>query len=144
MFELNRTHCIDCLEALKQLPDKSVDLVLTDPPYGMNKFDGDEKESYLPVVSAALVQCARVLKEGGSLFVFTSTGEVMNVGKPVPMDFVRMLWMYKPADCTFPFRGWLLTSEAILATGKFLERPCKAITYVQIYVHEGGKNQAIR
>lgn len=26
----------DCLDVLKQLPDKSVDLVLTDPPYGIN------------------------------------------------------------------------------------------------------------
>jgi DNA modification methylase len=25
-----------------------------------------------------------------------------------------MLWMYKPADCTYPLEGWLLTSEAIL------------------------------
>ncbi|OQA02710.1 MAG: Modification methylase DpnIIB [bacterium ADurb.Bin400] len=33
-FELGRVHCCDCLEALKQLPDKCVDLVLTDPPYG--------------------------------------------------------------------------------------------------------------
>lgn len=24
----------DCMEILKQLPDKSIDLVLTDPPYG--------------------------------------------------------------------------------------------------------------
>lgn len=28
--------------------------------------------------------------------------------------FERMLWMYKPNDETFPWRGWLLTSEAIL------------------------------
>lgn len=27
----------DCLDILKQLPDKCVDLVLTDPPYGLNK-----------------------------------------------------------------------------------------------------------
>lgn len=26
----------DCLEILKQLPDKSIDLILTDPPYGIN------------------------------------------------------------------------------------------------------------
>jgi site-specific DNA-methyltransferase (adenine-specific) len=26
----------DCLEVLKQLPDKSIDLILTDPPYGIN------------------------------------------------------------------------------------------------------------
>ena len=26
----------DCLEVMKQIPDKSIDLVLTDPPYGIN------------------------------------------------------------------------------------------------------------
>ena len=28
--------CGDCLEVMKTMPDKSVDLVLTDPPYGVN------------------------------------------------------------------------------------------------------------
>ena len=40
-FELGRVHCVDCLEAMKLLPDKSVDLVLTDPPYGHNNNNGD-------------------------------------------------------------------------------------------------------
>jgi len=39
--------------------------------------------------------------------------------------FERMLWMYKPNDETFPWRGWLLTSEAILVSsmgkGEWLE-----------------------
>ena len=26
----------DCLEGMKKLPDNSVDLILTDPPYGIN------------------------------------------------------------------------------------------------------------
>lgn len=26
----------DCMNILKQLPDKCIDLVLTDPPYGIN------------------------------------------------------------------------------------------------------------
>ena len=30
----------DCLELLRQLPDKSVDLILTDPPYGKNADKG--------------------------------------------------------------------------------------------------------
>ena len=34
-FELNKIYCMDCLEGLKKLPDKSVDLVVTDPPYGI-------------------------------------------------------------------------------------------------------------
>lgn len=31
----NRIICADCLDILKQLPDKCIDLVLTDPPYGI-------------------------------------------------------------------------------------------------------------
>jgi site-specific DNA-methyltransferase (adenine-specific) len=32
---LNKIHNCDCLEFMKSLPDKCVDLVLTDPPYGI-------------------------------------------------------------------------------------------------------------
>ena len=34
----------DCLEVLKTMSDKSVDLVLTDPPYGRNKADWDKED----------------------------------------------------------------------------------------------------
>lgn len=32
----------DCLEEMKKIPDKSIDLVLTDPPYGVNRDKGFE------------------------------------------------------------------------------------------------------
>lgn len=35
MLEINKIYNADCLELMKQLPDKCVDLVLTDPPYGI-------------------------------------------------------------------------------------------------------------
>ena len=35
---LGKIHNCDCLEFMKQLPDKCVDLVLTDPPYGIERF----------------------------------------------------------------------------------------------------------
>jgi site-specific DNA-methyltransferase (adenine-specific) len=34
---LNKVICGDCLEVMKGIPDKSVDLVLTDPPYGIGE-----------------------------------------------------------------------------------------------------------
>ena len=40
---INKIINADCLDILKQLPDKCVDLVLTDPPYGIG-IDG-QKES---------------------------------------------------------------------------------------------------
>ena len=36
MLEINKIYCIDALELLKQMPDQSVDLIITDPPYGIN------------------------------------------------------------------------------------------------------------
>jgi DNA modification methylase len=38
MLELNKIYCGDCLDLMREMPDKSVDLVLTDPPYGINGF----------------------------------------------------------------------------------------------------------
>lgn len=34
-------HLGDCLEYMKSMPDKSVDAVITDPPYGVNKASWD-------------------------------------------------------------------------------------------------------
>ena len=40
----------DCLEIMKTIPDKSVDLVLTDPPYGMRFRSNHRKEKYDTIV----------------------------------------------------------------------------------------------
>ena len=40
MLETNKIYCGDCLEIMKQIPDKSIDLVLTDPPYGVKMDKG--------------------------------------------------------------------------------------------------------
>ena len=34
---------IDCIKFLKKLPDKSIDLILTDPPFGINEKQFDAK-----------------------------------------------------------------------------------------------------
>lgn len=43
-MRLDYIDCCDCLEGMKQIPDGSVDLVLTDPPYSSGgAFAGDRK-----------------------------------------------------------------------------------------------------
>lgn len=39
-MELNKIIQVDCLEFMKTLPDKCIDLVLTDPPYGIGADKG--------------------------------------------------------------------------------------------------------
>lgn len=39
---INKIICGDCLDILKEIPDKSVELVLTDPPYGIT-YQGEKR-----------------------------------------------------------------------------------------------------
>lgn len=40
MLELNRLYNMDCLEAMKEMPDKYFELAIVDPPYGNNDAIG--------------------------------------------------------------------------------------------------------
>lgn len=130
----------DCREIIPHL--EPVDLVLTDPPYGFKRFETDGK-NYLDSVGPALQMAFSLLKDNGSMFVFTGTGEVVKVANSVGQDIKRLFWMYKPNDCTYPLKGWLLKSEAILwfAKGKadLLDRhPYKHDCYVVTSVGQEG------
>ncbi len=61
----------DCLEALRNLPDNSVDSVVTDPPYGLS-FMGKKWDYDVPGVDIWR-ECLRVLKPGGYLLSFAGT-----------------------------------------------------------------------
>jgi site-specific DNA-methyltransferase (adenine-specific)/modification methylase len=46
MIPLNTIQCRDCLEGMREMPDKSVDLVITSPPYNMgNRSLGNQPDS---------------------------------------------------------------------------------------------------
>jgi len=55
---------MDCLEGMKELPDKCVDLVLTDPPYNLGIDYGDttddNREDYFNWCSKWFEECKRV------------------------------------------------------------------------------------
>lgn len=61
----------DCLERLQDLPDCSVDAIVTDPPYGLS-FMGRKWDYDVPA-SEIWEQCLRVLKPGGHLLAFAGT-----------------------------------------------------------------------
>lgn len=64
-------HHGDCLAVLRELPDASVDAVVTDPPYGLG-FMGKAWDELPPGEDWAR-ECLRVLKPGGHLLAFGGT-----------------------------------------------------------------------
>jgi len=40
-LEIDRIYCGDCLELMQRIPDRSIDAIITDPPYGTtrNRWD---------------------------------------------------------------------------------------------------------
>jgi len=71
----------DCFVATEDLPDNCIDLVLTDPPYGVNYVSGRRKESFgaiandgpaLDWLPAWAASTARVAKSAAHWYVFCS------------------------------------------------------------------------
>ena len=72
-----RLICGDAIEAMRTLPDSSVDLIATDPPYFKVKGEAwdwqwDNPAAFLAWVGNLCDEWRRVLKPHGSLYVFAS------------------------------------------------------------------------
>lgn len=66
----------DCLRVLKNMPDDSVDLIVTDPPYFKVKPEGWDNQwkgdaDYLRWLDCCLAEFWRVLKPSGSIYLFS-------------------------------------------------------------------------
>lgn len=91
-------HNIDCLEFMRSMPDKSVDAVITDPPYGIGissnpfrgRFEKSEWDS-LPASDEMIREIIRVSKYqiiwGGNYFNLPPTKGFIIWDKCQPRDF---------------------------------------------------------
>lgn len=85
----NNIYCADCLEILPYLSDSSVDLVITDPPYGMSFRSNYRIVRYAPIANDSNVlwakdvieQLYRVMKNNTHLYWFCSYHNV-DISKP--------------------------------------------------------------
>jgi site-specific DNA-methyltransferase (adenine-specific) len=75
--KINKVWCGDCLELMKEMPDKCVDLVLTDPPYNISQKSGGlreldfgewDKDKNNEIVFNAIKEINRICK--GTIIIF--------------------------------------------------------------------------
>ena len=86
---INKIICGDCLEVMKEIPDKSVDLVLTDPPYninlGENYCSNRKRKNYSEYVDKPpkhtewIPHVYRVLKNNSHFYCFSGYTEISNL-----------------------------------------------------------------
>ena len=85
----------NCLEVIKNIPNKSINLVIIDPPYNIGKDKWDKWETvnaYVEFMGQVFKECERVLKDNGSFYFFHN-------------DFLQIVelqnWINKNTDFVF-------------------------------------------
>ena len=119
-LETNHIYNMDCLGGLRMMPDNSVDLILTDPPYTLDNSDGvgtggAKDYKYLKEIDymcngfdlRILDECMRVLR--GNAFFFCSKDQI-------PM-YIKY---FAGTDMNIQVLTWSKTDAPPLCCGKYL------------------------
>ena len=95
-----RTICGDALDVLKDIPDKSVRLIATDPPYNLNKDYGNNQDDlefseYLEFSRKWLSEAKRVLADDGSIYIFMG------------MRYISYIYSILEKELGLTFNSWI-------------------------------------
>lgn len=98
-IELNKIYNQDCIVGMQQIPDKSIDMILTDLPYGIT---GCRWDSLIPF-NLLWNEYQRVIKDNGAIVLTSSqpfTTELINSNRKL----FRYCWYWIKNQVTgFPF-----------------------------------------
>ena len=106
-MEINKLYKKDCLEYMKILPDKSVDLIIADPPYFQivkNDWDNSwkNKEEWIEWCVQWTKECYRILKDDSLMYVWGAVGKnnehpfleyLLEVEKKTDFNFINWITM---------------------------------------------------
>ena len=92
--------CGDAISEMKKMPDKSINLVVTDPPYNLNKDYGTSHDSlnfneYLDFTRRWLREAERILTDDGSIYIFMG------------MRYISYVYAILENELNFSFNSWI-------------------------------------
>ena len=109
-----------CLDLLEQIPDRSMQLIVTSPPYNIGKeYEKKQQlQDYIQFQEQVIRECARVLSDTGS--ICWEVGNYVDNGAIIPLDIVlypifnsldllmrnRIIWSFEHGlHCSNRFSG---------------------------------------
>ena len=110
----------DCIKIMKKLPDESVDLIVTDPPYNIGVDYGknkDKNKDYFKWCFKWLKECERVLKNNGSIYIINypeNNSRIMNELSKTNMIFRNWIVWHYPSNIGHSKTNFTRASRSIL------------------------------
>lgn len=110
----------DCIEVMRKLPSRSVDCIFADPPfnldknYGANVDDNLDGSDYLDWSYAWISQAVRLLKEGGSFFLYNIPKWNIHLAAYLDRFLQFKSWIAVDIKFSLPIQGRLYPSHYAL------------------------------
>ena len=118
--------CGDCIEEIKKIPDKSIDCIITSPPY----WKGFEYEAYfnsykqyIDWCEIWLKECKRVLKNNGTFYLNVINDSEITVRAFELLELATRKLMYKLHDTII----WYRYNQQPANTDRQLTNQCEYI-----------------
>jgi len=92
--------CGDAIEEMAKMPDKSIHLIVTDPPYNLNKDYGNNQDNlefteYLEFSRKWLKEAHRILTDDGTIYVFMG------------MRYISYIYSILEQELGMTFNSWI-------------------------------------
>ncbi len=120
---INTIQLGDCYELIKNIPDKSIDLIVTDPPYEL-ETEGSKKNN----ISKTFANCNSQIKgisEGIDLKILDEYMRIMKkpniyiwCNKKQILEYLK--YFTEKYDCSFEIMTWCKTNPTPLCGGNYL------------------------
>jgi site-specific DNA-methyltransferase (adenine-specific) len=130
MLELDKIYNRNCFDAIKELPDNSIDLVVTDPPYkvSQNYGGGVDADNLLNVSSILKVfpELCRVLKQSRFLVSFYDNRILpflFEAIRDTELVYRKSIYLYRRWGNANRWIGWMQCTDPVCFMVKGHDKP---------------------
>lgn len=115
---LNKIYNEDCISGMKKIQNKSVDIIICDPPYNIGKNFGNNSDKqnfdeYLNWCDLWINECLRILKPSGTMYIYGFSENLSYIRTRLSCKVRWLIWHY--TNKVIPsLNFWQRSHESIL------------------------------